>query len=69
MWVQELGFVETTTQKSLLERDTYPAKRTSIDSVYGKVSFLAPPFAFSNLTLPDASRLMPYGAEGPVWSR
>ena len=52
MWVQDLGFLETATQKSLPERDTYPAKRSSIDSVYGKVSFLAPALAFSNLTLP-----------------
>jgi crotonobetainyl-CoA:carnitine CoA-transferase CaiB-like acyl-CoA transferase len=40
MWVQELGFLETAIQKSLPERDTHPAKRTSIDSVYGKVSSL-----------------------------
>jgi crotonobetainyl-CoA:carnitine CoA-transferase CaiB-like acyl-CoA transferase len=69
MWVQELGFLETATQKSLPERDTYPAKKTSIDSVYGKVSFLAPPLAFSNLTLPDASTLVPYGAEAPEWAK
>jgi hypothetical protein len=31
------------------------------DSVYVKVSFLSLPFAFSDLTLPDASRLMPMG--------
>jgi len=35
-----LGFLETATPKSLPERDTHPAKRTSIDSVYGKVSSL-----------------------------
>ena len=69
MWVQELGFLATATQKSLPEHDTYPAKKTSIDSGYGKVSFLAPPLAFSNLTLPDASRLVPYGAEVPEWSK
>jgi hypothetical protein len=39
----------------------------SIDSVYGKVSFLAPPLAFSNLVLPNASRLSPYGADAPEW--
>ena len=60
-WVQELGFLDTTTQASLPERDSYPPKMTSIDSVYGKVSFLAPPLAFSDLTLPNASRLSPYG--------
>src|ERR1700739_221066 len=61
MWVQELGFLDTTTQASLPEWDSYPPKMTSIDSVYGKVSFLAPPLAFSDLTLPNASRLSPYG--------
>jgi hypothetical protein len=63
------GFAETATRKPLPEHDTYPARRTSIDSVYGKVSFLASPLAFSNLTLPDVSRLMPYEAEGPEWSK
>jgi hypothetical protein len=68
MWVQELGFLDTATQVSLPERDSYSANMTSIDSVYGKVSFLAPPLAFSNLKLPDASRLVPYGADVPEWS-
>jgi hypothetical protein len=36
---------------------------------HGKVSFLAPPLAFSNLTLPAASTLVPYGAEAPEWSK
>lgn len=67
MWVQELGFLETTRQASLPERDSYPARMTSIDSVYGKVSFLAPPLTFSNLALPNASRLSPYGADVPEW--
>jgi len=38
---------------------------TSIDSVYGKLSFLAPPPAFGNLDLPDESSLTPYGADAP----
>jgi crotonobetainyl-CoA:carnitine CoA-transferase CaiB-like acyl-CoA transferase len=67
MWVQELGFLETAKQESLTEVDNYKAKMTSIDSVYGKVSFLAPPLTFSNLTLPDVSRLTPYGADEPRW--
>ena len=67
MWVQELGFLNTTTQSSLPERDSYLLKMTSIESVYGKVSFLAPPLTFSNLTLPNASRLSPYGADAPEW--
>jgi len=68
MWVQELGFLDTTTQSSLPEQDSYPPKMTSIDSVYGKVSFLAPPLAFSDLTLPNASRFSPYGADATEWS-
>ena len=68
MWVQELGFLETATQKFVPEHDTYPAKRTSIDSAYGRASLLAPPLAFNNLTLPNALRLVPNGAETPEWS-
>jgi crotonobetainyl-CoA:carnitine CoA-transferase CaiB-like acyl-CoA transferase len=67
MWVQELGLLETTGQASLPEKDGYPAKMTSIDSVYGKLSFLAPPVAFSNLALPNESTLTPYGADAPEW--
>ena len=70
MWVQELGLLETTGQASLPEKDNYPAKMTSIDSVYGKLSFLAPPLSFSNLSLPDESSLLsllPYGADAPEW--
>jgi hypothetical protein len=67
MWVQELGFLETAAQESLPEKDIYPAKMTSIDSVYGKLSFLAPPLAFSNLDLPDESSLTPYAADVPEW--
>jgi len=68
MWVQELGFLDTAAQVSLPDRDIYSANMTSVDSVYGKVSFLAQPLAFSNLKLPEASRLVPYGADAPEWS-
>jgi hypothetical protein len=67
MWVQDLGFLETAAQSSLPEKDSYPAKMTSIDSVYGKLSFLAPPLIFSNLVLPDESSLTPYGADAAEW--
>jgi hypothetical protein len=65
--MQELGFLETAAEASLPEKDSYPAKMTSIDSVYGKLSFLAPPLAFSNLDLPYESGLTPYGADAPEW--
>lgn len=68
MWVQELGFLDTSRQASLPERDSYPLKMISFDSIYGRVSFLAPPLTFSNLTLPTASRFSPYGADAPEWS-
>jgi hypothetical protein len=68
MWVQELGFLETAAQVFVPERDNYPANMTSVDSTHGKVSFLAQPLAFSNLSLPDASKLVPYGADAPEWS-
>ena len=67
MWVQESGFLETATQASLPEKDSYPAKMTSIDSVYGKLSFLTPALAFSHLALPYESSLSPYGADLPEW--
>lgn len=65
MWVQELGFLDTAAQQHLPEKDTYPAELMTIDSVYGKVSYLRPPLKFSNLQLPPSTMLMPYGADAP----
>jgi hypothetical protein len=67
MWVQELGFLDTAAQTSIPANDTYPVKMTSIDSVFGKLSFPAPPLVFSNLVLPNHASLMPYGADEPQW--
>lgn len=67
MWVQEMGYLDTVAQASLPEKDIYPVKMTSIDSVYGKITFLAQPLVFSNLALPDESTLTPYGADEPEW--
>jgi hypothetical protein len=67
MWVQELGFNDTAAQTFIPANDTYPVKMTSIDSVFGKLSFLAPPLVFSNLVLPNDASLMPYGADEPHW--
>ena len=61
MWVQELGFLDVGLQDGFPAQDAYPTRRMS--SVYGEVSFLLPPPTFSNLTLPDASTLVPYGAD------
>ena len=41
----------------------HPVKMTSIDSVFGKLSFPAPPLVFSNLVLSNDASLMPYGAD------
>jgi crotonobetainyl-CoA:carnitine CoA-transferase CaiB-like acyl-CoA transferase len=67
MWVQELGFLDTAAQTSVPTNDIYPVKMTSIDSVYGKLSFPAPPLVFSNLALSNDASLVPYGADEPQW--
>ena len=67
MWVQSWAYLRPPNRRPYLEKDNYPAKLTSIDSVYGKISFLAPPLAFSNLALPHELSLMPYGAHAPEW--
>lgn len=67
MWVQELGLLDTAVQAHLPVTDTYTAQTTAIKSAYGDVGFLAPPLAFSNLRLPDATRLEPYGAGQATW--
>jgi hypothetical protein len=67
MWVQELGLLDIALQQKLPESDSYPAKRVTFDSVYGRISNLAPPLTFSNFALPAYHRLVPYGADAPEW--
>ncbi|WP_413990029.1 CoA transferase [Labrys okinawensis] len=67
MWVQELGFLDTAQQHGVPEHDTYPAKMTTFATVYGEVANLRSPLHFSNLRLPEALSLEPYGASAPAW--
>jgi len=67
MWVQELGFLDTAAQSSIPTTDIYPVKMTSIESVFGKISFPASPLVFSNLVLPNDASLVPYGSDEPQW--
>jgi crotonobetainyl-CoA:carnitine CoA-transferase CaiB-like acyl-CoA transferase len=68
MWVQELGFLELDKQNAVPTKDEYPTKMTTINSVYGPVSFLESPVNFSNLILPKANELVTYGASSPKWA-
>lgn len=67
MWVQELGLLDVAAQGEVPETDSYPADTVSIDTAYGAVTLLAPPLTFTNLTLPTAHRLVPYGADPASW--
>jgi hypothetical protein len=67
MWVQALGFLDTDVQQSLPEMDRYPAKRTTVKSVYGDISYLQSPLSFNNLRLPDVDTIEPYGASSAAW--
>ena len=67
MWVQSLGFLDTSAQQPLAETDRYPAKRTTVRSVYGDISYLQAPLTFSNLRLPTVDTIEPYGASPAVW--
>jgi hypothetical protein len=67
MWVQEFGFLPLDQQADIPTKDEYPSKLSTLDSVYGPLSFLAPPLRFSNLKLPVATFLKPYGASHPQW--
>ena len=69
MWVQSLGFLDTSIQQSLQGRDLYPAKWTTVRSVYGDISYLQSPLTFSNLPLPKVDTIEPYGASPAVWRR
>jgi crotonobetainyl-CoA:carnitine CoA-transferase CaiB-like acyl-CoA transferase len=67
MWVQELGFLPLDQQAGIPKKDEYPSKLSTLDSVYGPLSFLAPPLRFSNLKLPAVTFIEPYGASPPRW--
>jgi hypothetical protein len=67
MWVQALGFLDTSVQQSLPETDRYPAKRTTVKSAYGDISYLQSPLSFSDLRLPEVNTIEPYGASPAAW--
>ena len=67
IWVQALGFLDTRGQQSLPETDRYPAKRTTVTSVYGAISYLQSPLSFTNVRLPDVDTIEPYGASPAAW--
>jgi crotonobetainyl-CoA:carnitine CoA-transferase CaiB-like acyl-CoA transferase len=67
MWVQELGFLDTSVQQSLPETDRYLAERTKVKSVYGDIAYLQSPLSFSNLRLPEVDTIEPYGASPATW--
>lgn len=67
MWVQEFGLLDAGIQDGLPRTDIYPAETLSVDTAYGPVTNLAPPVTFSDLTLPAADRLVPYGSDPPAW--
>lgn len=69
MWVEELGFLSLEDQVNIPTADSYPAKLSTIDTVYGPLSFLSAPVRFSSLSLPVATYLEPYGASTPNWQK
>jgi crotonobetainyl-CoA:carnitine CoA-transferase CaiB-like acyl-CoA transferase len=68
MWVQELGFLSVDQQAEVPTNDEHASRLSTVASVYGPLSFLAPPLRFSNLVLPVVTSLEPYGASPPEWS-
>jgi len=67
MWVQALGYLDTTRQAGIPSKDIYPAKLAHVRSVYGELSYLQAPLTFTNLTLPQVHLIEPYGASPASW--
>jgi crotonobetainyl-CoA:carnitine CoA-transferase CaiB-like acyl-CoA transferase len=67
MWVQELGFLEIVQQQDIPEKDVSPVNARTVPSIYGPLSFLAPPLTFTNLDVPHFDTIEPYGASSPEW--
>ncbi|HYY00866.1 MAG TPA: CoA transferase [Mycobacterium sp.] len=67
MWVQDLGLLDPEAIADLARADVHDARITEVDTSFGRVSALSAPLSFSNLAYPAADRLVPYGADEPVW--
>ncbi len=67
MWVEELGLLSLEEQTNVPSEDKFPPRLSTIDTVYGPLSFLSSPLRFSGLCLPRATHLEPYGASEPKW--
>ncbi len=67
MWVQGLGYMDHELLETVPEKDIYPAKFTTADTVYGEVTYLASALKFSSLPKVVLPPAVPYGAHNPEW--
>jgi crotonobetainyl-CoA:carnitine CoA-transferase CaiB-like acyl-CoA transferase len=67
MWVQELGLIDAETAQQAPATDIHLAHTVDSPTPYGAVTRLGRALDFTNLALPDITRLVPYGADEPAW--
>jgi len=68
MWVQELGKWPEEEIDRLPATDTYPYQTRTVHTAYGDVATLQNAVRYEGLKLPEADRLVPYGADLAGWN-
>jgi peptidoglycan hydrolase-like protein with peptidoglycan-binding domain len=67
MWVNDLGLYSDDEIADLPPKDEYPADLMTNHTAFGDVTTLRNPLKYTGLTLPANHRLVPVGADKPVW--
>jgi crotonobetainyl-CoA:carnitine CoA-transferase CaiB-like acyl-CoA transferase len=67
MWVQELGYADKRDYQNLPDKDEYPAKLQTIDTVYGPITELAREVESGGMPSLTLSHVRPFGAEPAIW--
>ncbi|WP_108651173.1 CoA transferase [Dongshaea marina] len=65
MWVTDLGLLEDDKYKDCPKEDIHQPETKEIETVYGKITRLAPCYQFNELRLPEEKPVEPFGASTP----
>lgn len=67
MWVQELGYADKRDYESLPEKDEYPVKLQTVDTVYGPITELAREVECEGMPSLTLTHVSPFGADPAIW--
>jgi crotonobetainyl-CoA:carnitine CoA-transferase CaiB-like acyl-CoA transferase len=67
MWVQDLGYAEGASYHAMPEKDEYPAKFQTVETIYGPITALEREVKSSELPRLVLSLVRPFGADPATW--